>query len=92
MATFRFPVVIIDEDFRTSNDSYLGIQELARAIEATGLETVPVATYTDVALTIPNGNPIVCDAAGRCVIFLSPGVSYKFVVTTAAKRKSRRTW
>lgn len=46
--------------------------------------STPVATYTDVGLTVPNANPIVCDSAGRCTIFLSPGISYKFVVQTAS--------
>ena len=33
---FRFPVVIIDEDFRSENSSGLGIRVLAKAIEAEG--------------------------------------------------------
>ena len=35
---FRFPVVIIDEDYRSENASGLGIRALARAIEAEGME------------------------------------------------------
>src|SRR2546430_4945167 len=35
---FRFPVVIIDEDFRSENASELGIRALAAAIEKEGLE------------------------------------------------------
>ena len=38
-------------------------------------------TYTDVALTVPNANPIVLDSAGRATIFLTPGQSYKFVMS-----------
>ncbi len=30
---FRFPVIIIDEDFRSENVSGLGIRSLAKAIE-----------------------------------------------------------
>jgi hypothetical protein len=45
--------------------------------------STPVATYTDVALSIPNSNPIVADSAGRWWAFLTPGQSYKFVVTDA---------
>jgi len=30
---FRFPIVIIDEDFRSENTSGLGIRALAQAIE-----------------------------------------------------------
>lgn len=39
-----------------------------------------VNTYTDAALSVANANPIVLDSAGRCTIFLTPGVSYKFVM------------
>jgi len=46
--------------------------------------TTPVATYTDSAGTVPNANPIVADSAGRYVAYLTPGVSYKFVITTSA--------
>jgi hypothetical protein len=46
--------------------------------------TTPVATYTDVGLSSLNQNPIQCDSAGRCTIFLTPGTSYKFVFMTAA--------
>jgi hypothetical protein len=45
--------------------------------------TTPVATYTDVGLTVANANPIVADSSGRYVAFLSPGGSYKYVITTA---------
>ena len=35
---FRFPVVIIDEDYRSENASGLGIRALAKAIEDEGVE------------------------------------------------------
>jgi arginine decarboxylase len=44
---FRFPVVIIDEDFRSENSSGLGIRVLARAIEAEGIEVLGVTSYGD---------------------------------------------
>ena len=44
---FRFPVVIIDEDFRSENSSGLGIRVLAKAIEEEGLEAVSY-THLDV--------------------------------------------
>lgn len=44
---FRFPVVIIDEDFRSENSSGLGIRVLARAIEAEGTEVLGVTSYGD---------------------------------------------
>ncbi len=46
---FRFPVVIIDEDFRTDNSSGLGIRVLAKAIEDEGVEVIGVTSYGDVA-------------------------------------------
>src|SRR5437660_6767018 len=44
---FRFPIVIIDEDFRSENTSGLGIRALASAIEAEGMEVLGVTSYGD---------------------------------------------
>ena len=44
---FRFPVIIIDEDFRTDNSSGLGIRVLAKAIEEEGVEVLGVTSYGD---------------------------------------------
>ena len=44
---FRFPVVIIDEDFRSENSSGLGIRMLAKAIETEGVEVLGVTSYGD---------------------------------------------
>ena len=44
---FRFPVVIIDEDFRSENSSGLGIRVLAKAIEEEGAEVLGVTSYGD---------------------------------------------
>ena len=44
---FRFPIVIIDEDFRSENTSGLGIRALADAIEAEGVEVLGVTSYGD---------------------------------------------
>lgn len=42
-------------------------------------------TYTDSALTVPNANPVVASAGGLFgPIFLTPGQSYQFQLTTAA--------
>ncbi|HOA14437.1 MAG TPA: arginine/lysine/ornithine decarboxylase [Myxococcota bacterium] len=46
---FHFPVIIIDEDFRSENTSGLGIRALAAAIEAEGFEVVGVTSYGDLA-------------------------------------------
>ncbi len=46
---FRFPIVIIDEDFRSENTSGLGIRALAQAIESEGFETMGVTSYGDLS-------------------------------------------
>jgi microcystin-dependent protein len=51
---------------------------------ATGT-TTPQATYQDVALTVPNANPVIADAGGRFgSIFLSPSNAYAVALWTAA--------
>jgi arginine decarboxylase len=47
---FRFPVIIIDEDWRSDSSSGLGIRALAKAIEDQGLEVVGGFTYVDVTM------------------------------------------
>lgn len=44
---FRFPIVIIDEDFRSENASGTGIRALAQAFEAAGTEVLAVTSYGD---------------------------------------------
>ncbi len=44
---FRFPVVIIDEDFRSENISGSGIRSLAEAIEGEGMEVLGLTSYGD---------------------------------------------
>ncbi|MFY9260634.1 MAG: arginine/lysine/ornithine decarboxylase [Gallionella sp.] len=44
---FRFPIVIIDEDFRSENASGLGIRALAAALEKEGMEVLGVTSYGD---------------------------------------------
>lgn len=46
---FRFPVVIIDEDFRSENASGLGIRALVEAIESEGVEVLGVTSYGDLS-------------------------------------------
>ncbi|WP_340159141.1 arginine/lysine/ornithine decarboxylase [uncultured Hoeflea sp.] len=46
---FRFPVVIIDEDFRSENSSGLGIRAMAEAIENEGFEVLGVTGYGDLS-------------------------------------------
>ncbi|MGA9393721.1 MAG: arginine/lysine/ornithine decarboxylase [Azonexus sp.] len=44
---FHFPIIIIDEDFRSENSSGLGIRALAGALEKEGLEVLGVTSYGD---------------------------------------------
>ena len=46
---FRFPIVIIDEDFRSENTSGLGIRALADAMEKEGMEVLGVTSYGDLS-------------------------------------------
>ena len=46
---FRFPIVIIDEDFRSENTSGLGIRALADAIEKEGMEILGATSYGDLS-------------------------------------------
>ena len=48
--------------------------------------TTPTATYTSVSGTSPNANPIVLDSGGRLPedMWLSEGVTYKFVLTDSS--------
>jgi hypothetical protein len=45
---------------------------------AAGTST-PIATFTDATLGTPNANPLTFNALGQAVIWLTPGLSYKFV-------------
>ncbi|PLC52724.1 lysine decarboxylase [Pollutimonas nitritireducens] len=46
---FRFPIVIIDEDYRSENASGFGIRALAAAIETEGVEVLGVTSYGDLS-------------------------------------------
>jgi arginine decarboxylase len=47
---YRFPIVIIDEDWKAESASGLGIRALAKAIEEQGYEVVGGFTYVDVTM------------------------------------------
>jgi arginine decarboxylase len=49
MQRFHFPIVIIDEDYRSENTSGLGIRALAQAIEKEGFEVVGTTSYGDLS-------------------------------------------
>ncbi|MCS4306933.1 arginine decarboxylase [Rheinheimera pacifica] len=46
---FRFPVIVIDEDFRSENISGSGIRDLAQAISSHGFEVVGYTSYVDLS-------------------------------------------
>ena len=46
---FNFPVIIIDEDFRSENASGLGIRALAETIRGEGFEVLGVTSYVDLS-------------------------------------------
>jgi len=46
---FRFPIVIIDEDFLSENTSGLGIRALAAAMEKEGMEVLGLTSYGDLS-------------------------------------------
>jgi arginine decarboxylase len=43
----KFPIVVIDEDFRSENISGSGIRDLAEAIESEGMEILGLTSYGD---------------------------------------------
>jgi len=49
MLRFQFPIVIIDEDFRSENASGIGIRALAAAIEKEGFEIIGATSYGDLS-------------------------------------------
>ena len=59
---FRFPVVIIDEDWKSDSASGLGIRALAKALEDSDMSVVGGFTYTDVSM--------VANQAARASAFL----------------------
>jgi arginine decarboxylase len=49
MLRFHFPIVIIDEDYRSENTSGLGIRALADAIKKEGMEVLGATSYGDLS-------------------------------------------
>lgn len=46
---FRFPIVIIDEDYNSENTSGLGIRALSEAIQQEGMEVLGATSYGDLS-------------------------------------------
>ncbi len=44
---FNFPIIIIDEDFRSENSSGMGVRALAEAIEKEDMEVLGITSYGD---------------------------------------------
>ena len=44
---FNFPIIIIDEDFRSENASGLGVRALAEAIKKEDMEVLGITSYGD---------------------------------------------
>jgi arginine decarboxylase len=49
MMRFDFPIVIIDEDYRSENSSGVGVRALAQAIEKEGVSVLGVTSYGDLS-------------------------------------------
>jgi arginine/lysine/ornithine decarboxylase len=49
MLRFNFPIVIIDEDYRSENSSGIGIRALAQAIQKDGWEVLGTTSYGDLS-------------------------------------------
>ncbi len=43
----------------------------------------PLDTFSESTLVTANENPVECDSAGRCVIYVSPTPALKIIVKTA---------
>lgn len=53
--------------------------------------STPATTYTTAALNVANTNPVILNSAGRAVVFLRPGSSYKFVLYSAGSDQTCST-
>lgn len=79
MATGTYAPFIPQQYFDGNGDP-LSSGSIATYIAGT---STPLATYSDVALTVQNGNPIPLNSVGKPTsgaIFLTPGSSYKFII------------
>lgn len=54
--------------------------------------TTEQATFTNRAGTVPNSNPIILDARGEAIIYLTPGVVYDYVLKTAPDPVGSLVW
>lgn len=82
MSVFLSPFAGVGAQFFDNNGNILSGGKLYTYTAGT---TTPQATYTDSTGGTPNTNPIILNAAGRTAqaIWLTEGVSYKFVLMTS---------
>jgi hypothetical protein len=82
MSVFLSPFAGVGAQFFDNNGNILSGGKLFTYTAGT---TTQQATYTDSSGATPNTNPIILNAAGRTAqaIWLTEGVSYKFVLMTA---------
>lgn len=82
MSVFLSPFAGVGAQFFDNNGNILSGGKLYTYAAGT---TTPQATYTSSSGATPNTNPIVLNAAGRTAqpIWLTQGVSYKFVLQTS---------
>jgi len=73
---FRFPVIIIDEDFRAENISGSGIRDLAEAIQKEGMDVTGNFVFPSSSLTKIS----------------APRTSRVLVFVTLPKRFKKRVW
>ncbi len=57
---FQFPIIIIDEDFRSENSSGLGIRAIVKAIETQGFEVIGVTSYGDLSSFVQQQSSASC--------------------------------
>ena len=88
---FRFPIIIIDEDWKAESASGLGIRALGKAIEDQGWEVVGGFTYIDVSMVANQAARASAFAASsrREPAGVSTGINRLLVTTTSQSSRSR---
>lgn len=74
---------ITPSPFQTVLDNNGAIAVNAKIYTYVAGTSTQAATWSDQAMTVSNGNPIIADGSGRFVAYLLPGASYKFVYQTS---------
>ena len=77
MATSYAPILL------QAFDDYGALLAGGKIYTYAGGTSTPLVTYQDLNGATPNANPVVLDAAGRAIVRVTNGVSYKFIVKDA---------